>query len=72
MLNYYADSVVGTALNYSQASVEPQVDLVAQQLAARGKSNLRSYLDTHWNNLRTYLKDGKVARAHWLQSCKTL
>lgn len=72
MLNYYADSVVGTALNYSQASVEPQVDLVAQQLAARGKSNLRSYLDTHWNNLRTYLKNGKVARAHWLQSCKTL
>ena len=43
-----------------------------QQLAARGKSNLRTYLDTHWNNLRTYLKNGKVARAHWLQSCKTL
>ncbi len=72
MLNYYADSVVGTALNYNQASVEPQVGLVAQQLAARGKSNLRTYLDTHWNNLRTYLKDGRVARAHWLQSCKSL
>jgi len=72
VLNYYADSVVGSALNYSRATLEPQVGLVAQQLAARGKSNLRAYLDTHWKNLQTYMKNGKVARSHWLESCKSI
>lgn len=72
MLNYYADSVVGSALNYSQATVQPQVSVVAQQLAARGKSNLRAYLDTHWNNLQGYMKTGKVSRAQWLKSCKSI
>ena len=72
MLNYYADTVVSGALNYTSASVEPQVSVVAQQMAARSKSNLRSYLDTHWKNLNSYMKSGKVARSQWLESCKSI
>jgi formylglycine-generating enzyme required for sulfatase activity len=72
MLNYYADTVVSGALNYSIATIEPQVDVVAQQMAARSKSNLREYLDTHWKNLGAYMKNGKVARSQWLQSCKSI
>ena len=72
MLNYYADTVVSGALNYTSATVEPQVSVVAQQMAARSKSNLRSYLDTHWKNLNSYMKSGKVARSQWLESCKSI
>ena len=72
MLNYYADTVVSGGLNYTPATVEPQVDVVAQQMAARSKSNLRSYLDTHWKNLGGYMKSGKVARSQWLESCKSI
>lgn len=72
MLNYYADTVVSGGLNYSPATIEPQVKVVAQQMAARSKSNLRAYLDTHWNNLRGYMKTGKVARSQWLESCKSI
>jgi hypothetical protein len=72
MLNYYADTVVSAALNYTLITVEPQVDVVAQQMVARSKSNLRSYLDNHWKNLAGYMKNGKVARSQWLESCKSI
>lgn len=72
MLNYYADTVVDAGLIYDKAQVEPQVSVTAQQMTARGKSNLRNYLDTHWANLQAYLKTGKVARQQWLDSCKSL
>ncbi len=70
MLSYYADTVVGTALNYSPAHLAPQVAVVGQQMAARGKNNLRSYLKTHWGNLGGYLDNGRVARSAWLNACK--
>jgi formylglycine-generating enzyme required for sulfatase activity len=72
MLNYYADTVVSAGLNYTAATIEPQVDVVAQQMAARSKSNLRDYLNNHWKNLSAYMKNGKVARSQWLDSCKSL
>jgi formylglycine-generating enzyme required for sulfatase activity len=72
MLNYYADSVVSTGLNYTPSTIEPQVDMVAQQMTARSKSNLRDYLNNHWKNLSAYMKNGKVARSQWLDSCKSI
>lgn len=72
ILNYYADTVVGGALNYTAALIEPQVGVVAQQMSARSKSNLRAYLDIHWKHLGGYMKNGKVARSQWLQSCKSI
>lgn len=72
MLNYYADTVVSAGLNYTAATIEPQVDVVAQQMAARSKSNLRDYLNNHWKNLSAYMKNGKVTRSQWLDSCKSL
>jgi hypothetical protein len=72
LLNYYADTVVSSALNYSQATVESQVNVVAQQMAARGKNNLRTYLDTYWSHLQGYMQSGKVARSGWLEKCKSI
>ena len=72
MLDYYADSVVSSGLNYNRETVEPQVNVVEQSLDARHKSNLRAYLKVHWNNLADYMKTGKVERSQWLQSCKSI
>lgn len=72
MLNYYADTVVDAGLIYDKAQVEPQISVTAQQMTARSKNNLRSYLDTHWGNLAGYLKSGKVSRQEWLEACKSI
>ncbi len=72
ILNYYADTLVDTSMTYTEKQVEPQIDVTAQQLSARGKNNLRAYLDTHWKNLGGYLKSGKIARQQWLDACKTV
>lgn len=72
LLSYYADTVVSASLNYSEQLIAPQVNTVTQQFEARGKSNLRQYLDTHWRNLKGYMGNGKVSRTQWLNSCKSI
>ena len=71
ILNYYADTLVDTSTTYDEKLVKPQIDVTGQQLGARGKNNLRSYLDTHWKNLQGYLQSGKIARQQWLDACKS-
>jgi len=72
VVNYYADSLVGSALNYSPEQIEPQLGIVEQQMASRSNNNLRDYLSTHWNNLKNYLQNGRVTRKNWLESCKSI
>jgi hypothetical protein len=72
MLDYYADSVVSSKDNYSRETIEPQINVVEQSLDARRKSNLRAFLKAHWNNLADYMKNGKVERSQWLESCKSI
>jgi len=72
LLNYYADSVVASALNYNHASIQPQIALVQQQMQSRNRNNLSIYLRAHWDNLDSYMKNGRVTRNRWLESCKSL
>ena len=71
-LNYYADTVVDAGLIYDKSLVEPQISVTAQQMTARGKNNLRAYLDTHWHNLQGYLQTGRISRQQWLEACKSI
>lgn len=68
--SYYADTLVDMGSTYNKSLIDPQIAVVQQQMAARGKTNLNGYLDTYWQNLQGYWKDGKVARDVWLMSCK--
>lgn len=72
ILNYYADTVVDAASTYTEQQIKPQIDVAGQQLTARGKNNLRAYLDTHWSNLGSHLQSGKIARQQWLDACKAV
>ena len=63
--SYYADTLIDMGTTYDKPLIEPQVAVVLQQMAARGKTNLNGYLDTYWKNLQGYWKDGKVAREAW-------
>lgn len=68
--SYYADTLIDMGSTYNKPLIDPQIAVVQQQMAARGKTNLNGYLDTYWNNLQGYWKDGKVARDAWLMACK--
>jgi len=68
--SYYADTLVDMGTTYNKSLIDPQITVVQQQMAARGKTNLNGYLDTYWQNLQGYWKDGKVARDAWLMACK--
>jgi len=72
ILNYYADSVVSSALNYTEADIAAQIGVVGQQMQARSSNNLRAYLDVHWRNLNGYMNNGRVSRRQWLDSCKRI
>jgi len=71
-VNYYASSLVASAMNYSPAQIEAQLNVVEQQMNSRGNANLPPYLKTHWSNLKNYLQNGRVTRNDWLQSCKVV
>lgn len=68
--SYYADTLVDMGTTYNKSLIDPQMTVVQQQMAARGKTNLNGYLNTYWGNLQGYWKDGKVARDAWLNACK--
>lgn len=69
-LNYYADTLVDSGMIYNEAMVKPQMTVTVQQMQARRKNNLQSYMNTYWNHLREYWEDGKISRASWLKACK--
>ena len=64
--------MVDAGLIYDKSLVEPQISVTAQQMTARGKNNLRAYLDTHWHNLQGYLQTGRISRQQWLEACKSI
>ncbi|WP_439144690.1 formylglycine-generating enzyme family protein [Ventosimonas gracilis] len=72
VLNYYADSLVGSALNYPKEQMAAQLSVTEQQMQGRSKNNLQKYLQVHWKNLKSYLENGRVARSGWLNSCKSI
>jgi len=72
ILNYYADSLVGSALNYRKEQIAAQLSVTEQQMENRSKNNLQKYLKVHWKNLNNYLNNGRVTRSGWLNSCKSI
>lgn len=71
ILNYYADTVVDAGLNYDPQLIAPQLEVTSQELTARGKNNLVTFLEHHWSHLKQYFQSGKVARQQWLDTCKS-
>lgn len=70
ILNYYADTIVDMATTYDEAAIDPQISVTGQQMSARKKNNLRSYLDLYWSHLKRHMRSGKITRSDWLESCK--
>ena len=70
IVGYYADTLVDMATIYDTGLVTNQVNIVRQQMNARGKSNLNSYLDIYVHSLQGYWKTGKISRNEWLEVCK--
>lgn len=66
VLDYYANTIVGTQSNYSEDSIKKQVD---NPITNRVKANLVKFTQVYWKHLQQYYKDGKVSREQWLTDC---
>lgn len=65
-LKYYADTVIGTAGNYSADTIAKQAEILTVELNSLGLSSLVPLLKKHIEHISRYQKDGKVSRSQWL------
>ena len=69
-LKYYADTLVDNATLYNASTIEKQVEATKQRLQNREKNNAAQFIQSYWEQLSQYNKDGKVDRDAWLKSCR--
>ena len=69
-LKYYADTLVDNATLYNVAMIEKQVEATKQRLQNREKNNAAQFIQSYWEQLSQYNKDGKVDRDAWLKRCR--
>ena len=69
-LKYYADTLVDNATLYNVAMIEKQVEVTKQRLQNREKNNAAQFIQSYWEQLSQYNKDGKVDRDTWLKRCR--
>ena len=69
-LKYYADTLVDNATLYNASTIEKQVEITKQRLQNREKNNAAQFIQSYWEQLSQYNKDGKVDRDAWLKSCR--
>jgi len=71
LLKYYSDSLTASAGIYTREQIEPQLRVTEQRQQLRGNNNLHNFLQTHWNNLQTYMETTLVKPTTWLDACKS-
>ena len=68
--SYYASSLVDAASLYGEMTIEKEVGVFSQMITINKKlSPLKPFLATHWDNQKSYLRDGKVNINGWLENC---
>ena len=68
--SYYASSLVDAASLYGEMAIEKEVGVFSQMITINKKlSPLKPFLATHWDNQKSYLRDGKVNINGWLENC---
>ena len=68
--SYYASSLVDAASLYGEMAIAIAVGVFSQMITINKKlSPLKPFLATHWDNQKSYLRDGKVNINGWLENC---
>lgn len=71
LTGYYASSLVDSATLYGQEGLKREVSVFEQMLTINKRlTGLKPFLAAHWQNQQSYLANGKIDTAGWLESCK--
>lgn len=71
LTGYYASSLVDSATLYGQEGLKREVTVFGQMLTINKRlAGLKPFLAAHWQNQSSYLANGKIDTAGWLESCK--
>lgn len=71
LTSYYASSLVDSATLYGQEGLKREVTVFGQMLTINKRlTGLKPFLSAHWQNQNSYLVNGKIDTAGWLESCK--
>lgn len=67
---YYADTIVGSSQNYTGEVLNNQLEILRQEVTARGLLTIAAFAKIHLRQVGRYVVDGKVSRQAWLGECK--
>lgn len=71
LTDYYASSLVDSATLYGKDGLNREVTVFEQMLTLNKRlTGLKPFLAAHWQNQQSYLENGKIDTAGWLESCK--
>lgn len=69
-LEYYADTIVGGALDFSPALLSAQHGVLSQEVAAKGSPEIGDWARLYLNQIERFSDDGRISRRGWLDGCK--
>ncbi len=69
-LRYYADTVIRTAEDYGEDTLNRQRELLSAELKNLGLQELVPFVALHMKHVLAYRKDGLVRRGKWLEDWK--
>lgn len=71
LTSYYASSLVDSATLYGREGLKHEVGVFDQMLTLNKRlTALKPFLVAHWHNQQTYMQNGKIDLAAWLETCK--
>jgi hypothetical protein len=69
-LTYYADTIIGTAQNYTDEVVQKQYPVLRQEVTARNLGSIADFAAVYLRHVHGYNADGRVNRQRWQDECK--
>lgn len=71
-LQYYAETVLGSAQIYDEAILAEQLALLDAELKRKGLEQIGRFAGLYQRQIQRYRSDARVARSAWLDDCKSL
>lgn len=68
-LDYYADTIPQTALDYSETTLDQQTQILARILKERKMNSIIQYLDIYRKHLSQFALNGMIKKDVWLDQC---
>jgi hypothetical protein len=71
-LDYYADTIPTTALDYSEVTLNQQHQVLTRILTERKLDSLIPYLDIYRKHLNQFASNGMIKKDNWFKQCTSI